>query len=96
MKQHLLTRLAPFLLHDEDLEDAPTVEVVGSVITAVSADETVIACRSIPRPEFAFETQQSFSLDMEDAGFLSQHDFLEYEQEEFTAQLVEKKKRHRT
>lgn len=60
----------------------PTLENVGNILLQMNPEEQIIQSRQLPRPEFQFDNQQLFSLDIPEGFILSQYDMEEFKYEE--------------
>lgn len=65
-------------------ESMASLEDLGTAVLTVNPEQCIIQQRQVPRPEFAFENGQCFSLDADQHCILTDYDMFEYQLEEVT------------
>ena len=90
----IMAKYSPSAVVEGQLE--PTLENIGNILLQINPEEQLIQQRQVPRPEFQFDNQQLFSLDIPEGFITSSYDMEEFKFEETVNQEMQeqKKKRH--
>lgn len=82
-----MSKYSPSEVVEGQLE--PTLENIGNILLQINPEEQLIQQRQVPRPEFQFDNQQLFSLDIPEGFITSSYDMEEFKFEETVNQEMQ-------